>query len=90
MSNHPMPPPDILIGATICLMSHYAQAPSPKLAEEVSSHLEMLSRHPDCASEELVRASSRLSEHWLRLARHAERKNQSAPVRYFPYQGVIQ
>jgi hypothetical protein len=85
-----MAPPDILIGATFCLMTHYAQDPTPKLAEAISTHLEMLSRHPDCASEELVRAGARLSEHWLRLARHAKRKNQSAPLRYFPYQGVIQ
>jgi hypothetical protein len=66
-----MPPPDILIGATFCLMSHYAQDPTPKLAEAISIHLGMLARHPDGASQELVRASARLSEHWLRLAKQS-------------------
>lgn len=67
------PPPDTapermplqpVIGGTLLLLSHYAQAPDLAAAERIAHHLALIARHPD-ASDGLQHICTQLFAAWV-------------------------
>jgi hypothetical protein len=64
---NPAPEPAALqpvIGGTLLLLSHYAQAPDLAAAERIAHHLALIARHPD-ASDGLQHICTQLFATWV-------------------------
>jgi hypothetical protein len=53
-----------VIGGTLLLLSHYAQAPDLAAAERIAHHLALIARHPD-ASDGLQHICTQLFAAWI-------------------------
>lgn len=62
------PPLDVLMAASLYLMTRYAEERRPEMAAALARHLQWIAEHPECARSPLARASAHLSQQWHRLA----------------------
>ncbi|MGQ0593356.1 MAG: hypothetical protein ACT4QB_12120 [Gammaproteobacteria bacterium] len=69
MNRDTTPPLDVLMAASLYLMTRYAEEQRPETAVALAQHLQWIAVHPECARSPLARAAARLSPQWHRLAR---------------------
>jgi hypothetical protein len=69
MNSDTTPPLDLLMTASLYLMTRYAEEKRPETAVALAQCLECIAEHPECARSLLARAAAHLSPQWHRLAR---------------------
>ena len=69
MNPETTPPLDVLMAASLYLMTRYAEERRPDTAVALAQHLQWIAEHPECARSPLGRASTHLSQLWQRMAR---------------------
>ncbi len=69
MNPETTPPLDVLMAASLYLMTRYAEEKRPETAVALAQHLHWISEHPECGRSILAKAAARLSQQWHRLAR---------------------
>jgi hypothetical protein len=67
MNRETTPPLDVLMAASLYLMTRYAEEQRPETAVALAQHLQWISEHPECAL--LARAAAHLSPQCHHLAR---------------------
>jgi len=65
-----LPPPDALIAATFCLMTHHSEFPCVRVRAKIVEHLTLLRDHPHLAPD-LRPIIARLAQRWLPQVRSA-------------------
>lgn len=81
-SNRP-PSPDLLLAATLFLMSQHALQPRRTVAQAVVDHLDRLMTCTDLLSARMLLALPRLREHWASVARRPRPVPASGNVIFF-------
>lgn len=66
--NADLPEFNVLVTSLFYLMTRYASAPSPSLAEAIAEHFQMLRHHPEGNHEAIASAGRRLSQTWITKA----------------------
>ncbi len=69
MNRDTTPPLNVLMAASLYLMTRYAEEKRPETAVALAQHLQWIAEHPECARSPLGRASAHLSQQWQRMAR---------------------
>jgi hypothetical protein len=69
MNRDTTPPLDVLMAASLYLMTRYAEERNPETALALAQHLQWIAEHPECGRSILARAAADLWPQWHRLAR---------------------
>jgi len=86
-----LPEPQLLLGATLFLMTQHAQSRCPGICRAIAQHFTWLARHPAREiSAEQRRLYRRLAEQWVEMAAAANPHGAAADTLFAPVGSYLQ